>query len=104
MGLGTVAALIKAMTKKTDTELAQVKTDITEIQDDLYTGETETYTGEIAVIDGQTAGASIGITPGSGVGAIYHTKKNLLNLFNRTEGTITQYAASSPRAFSETEY
>ena len=33
MGLGTVAALIKAMTRKTDTELAQVKTDITKIAD-----------------------------------------------------------------------
>ena len=33
MGLGTVAALIKAMTKKTDTELAQVKTDITKQND-----------------------------------------------------------------------
>ena len=89
---------------KINTEVSQVKTDITEIQNDLYTGESETYTGVIAVIDGQTAGASIGITPGTGVGAIYHTKKNLLNLFNRTEGTITQYAASSPRSFSETEY
>ena len=104
MGLGTVAALIKAMTTKTDTEIAQVKTDITEIQDDLYTGETETYTGDIAVIDGQTAGASIGITPGNGVTNIYHTKKNLFKLFNRTKGTITEYGASSPRAFSDTEY
>ena len=39
MGLGTVAALIKAMTKKTDTELAQVKTDIHEIDDLLGIGD-----------------------------------------------------------------
>ena len=85
-------------------ELDTVKSEISQIQNDLYQGESETYTGTIAVIDGQTEGASIGITPGNGVNNIYHTKKNLFNLFNRTKGTITEYGASSPRAFSETEY
>ena len=89
--------------KSADT-VQSVLSEISDIQNDLYQGESETYTGTIAVIDGQTEGTSIGITPGNGVNNIYHTKKNLFNLFNRTKGTITEYGASSPRSFSETEY
>ena len=106
MGIGTTIALMGAMKTNTDQELEAVKNALKGIENDLYQGESETYTGEIAVIDGQTAGASIGITPGAGVGALYHTKKNLFNLFNRTKGYIpsTQYSASLPRTFSENEY
>ena len=89
--------------KLTD-EFGDVNDAISEINSELHTGSSETVTGDIAVIEGQTAGASIGITPGTGVTNIYHTKKNLFNLFNRTKGTITEYGASSPRNFSETEY
>ncbi len=101
MSLANTVALIKALIKP---DITDVKNAIDGINNELHTRETETYTGVIAVLDGQEAGASIGITPGSGVGAIYHTKKNLLNLFERTKGTITEYAASQPRSFSETEY
>ena len=79
--LGYVKAMIKSA-------LAPVKSALNAIEDDLYQGESETYTGTIAVIDGQTAGDTIGITPGTGVTSIYHTNKNLFNLLNRTKGTI----------------
>lgn len=85
-------------------EVSAVKRGLASVQTDLYQAESETFTGAIATIDGQTAGDSIGITPGEGVGAVYHTKKNLLNLFERTKGTITAYGATKPRTFSETEY
>jgi len=95
--LGTIMALINS-------KIRGVKNAIQVIESDLYQGESETYTGEIAVIDGQTAGASIGITPGNGVTNIYHSKKNLFQLFNRTKGKISAYGASNPRPFSDTEY
>lgn len=56
-------------------QLNTVKSDLTSIENELVTGQAQTYTGVICTLEGQTEGASIGITPGEGVNAIYHTKK-----------------------------
>ena len=97
LNLGVVIGLIKAFLKP-------IKNAIQDIESDLYKGGSETYTGTIAVLDGQAEGTNIGITPGVGANAIYHTKKNLFNLFERTKGTITGSSASLSRTFNEKEY
>ena len=87
-----------------ESDVSDVKNAIQGINNELHTGESETYTGDIAIVDGQTAGASIGVIPGTGVTNIYHSKKNLFQLFNRTKGKISAYGATNPRPFSDTEY
>ena len=99
--LGTVLGFISNLRKDVEAE----KNALHGIENDLYQGEAETYTGEIAVIDGQTAGASIGITPGTGLTSLYHTKKNLFNLLGRTQGTTdTGWGAGNARVFDENKY
>ena len=89
MGLGTVAALIKAMTRKTDTELAQVKTDITK---ETTSGEVEkkNFTGTSPYKNTNLEGKTISKLLNNNVaGILVISGKNICD-FNPIDETITK--------------
>ena len=84
--------------------IQKLKNAIKGIENELGSGQAQTYTGVICTLEGQHAGNSINITSNASVNKIYHTKKNLFKLFNRTAGTLTVWGSSSVRPFKDNEY